>query len=60
MTCDQRGAQLLTVHTVGPSHEDSAYAKTRAFYQASGFLPVQEFANIDWDGPTLVLVKPLN
>lgn len=41
------GARLLIVHTVGPSHEDSAYAKTRAFYQSSGFLPMQEFANID-------------
>lgn len=51
------GVQLLAVHTVGPSFEDSAYAKTRAFYLSRGFLPLREFNNIDWDGPTLVLVK---
>ncbi|WP_230010198.1 GNAT family N-acetyltransferase [Microbacterium sp. Bi128] len=50
---------LLQVHTVGPSFEDDAYAQTRAFYIRSGFLPLQEFNRIDWDGPTLVLVKPL-
>lgn len=50
---------LLQVHTVGPSFEDNAYAQTRAFYIRSGFLPLQEFNRIDWDGPTLVLVKPL-
>lgn len=51
--------RLLQVHTVGPSFEDDAYARTRAFYRRSGFLPLQEFDRIDWDGPTLVLVKPL-
>jgi predicted N-acetyltransferase YhbS len=53
------GCRLLQVHTVGPSFEDDAYAQTRAFYRRSGFLPLQEFDRIDWDGPTLVLVKPL-
>ncbi len=54
------GARLLTVHTVGPSYENSAYASTRAFYRAIGFLPMQEFFNLDWDGPTLIFVKPLS
>lgn len=54
------GVQLLTVHTVGPSYENAAYARTREFYLSNGFLPMQEFTNIDWDGPTLVLVKPLH
>lgn len=54
-----RGARLLSVHTVGPSFRDDAYAQTRRFYQAVGFIPVKEFENIDWDGPTLVLVQPL-
>jgi GNAT superfamily N-acetyltransferase len=54
------GVQLLIVHTVGPSYENAAYASTREFYKSSGFLPLQEFTNIDWDGPTLVLVKPLD
>jgi len=53
------GARILQVHTVGPSREDVHYARTRAFYRARGFLPLQEFDRIDWDGPTLVLVKPL-
>ncbi|ALE07740.1 hypothetical protein AL755_10700 [Arthrobacter sp. ERGS1:01] len=51
--------QLLQVHTVGPSFEDAAYAQTRAFYRNAGFVPVLEIDGIDWDGPTLVLVKPL-
>ncbi|MFI2564612.1 GNAT family N-acetyltransferase [Paenarthrobacter sp. NPDC018779] len=53
------GCELLQVHTVGPSSDDEAYAQTRAFYRRSGFLPLQEFNRIDWDGPTLILVKPL-
>ena len=53
------GCQLLQVHTVGSSFDNDAYAQTRAFYRRSGFLPLQEFNQIDWDGPTLVLVKPL-
>jgi GNAT superfamily N-acetyltransferase len=53
------GCQLLQVHTVGPSFEDAAYSQTRAFYRKTGFLPIQEFDRIDWDGPTLVMVKPL-
>lgn len=53
------GAQLLQVKTVGASFEDEGYAATRAFYAARGFLPLQEFDALDWDGPTLVMVKPL-
>lgn len=53
------GCRLLEVHTVGPSYEHDGYAQTRAFYKALGFIPVHEFTGIDWDGPTLVLVKPL-
>lgn len=53
------GKQLLEVHTVGPSYADENYATTREFYRARGFLPLHEFEGIDWDGPTLVLVKPL-
>lgn len=53
------GARLLAVKTVGPSYDDAGYAVTRAFYLARGFLPVEELQSLDWDGPTLVLVKPL-
>nr|WP_244960651.1 GNAT family N-acetyltransferase [Pseudoclavibacter chungangensis] len=51
--------RFLTVHTVGPSHADDAYARTRAFYRAVGFTPLEEHTGLDWPGPTLVLVRPL-
>jgi GNAT superfamily N-acetyltransferase len=54
-----RGVRILEVHTVGPSREDAGYARTREFYLASGFVPMNELQRIDWDGPTLILVKPL-
>ena len=53
------GVRLLEVHTVGPSREDAGYARTRAFYEAVGFVPMNELERIDWSGPTLILVKPL-
>jgi GNAT superfamily N-acetyltransferase len=53
------GARLLEVHTVGPSFEDAAYSETRAFYARVGFLPLHEFPALDWDGPTLILIRPL-
>ena len=53
------GVQVLEVHTLGPSHEDAGYARTREFYLAQGFVPINELQRIDWDGPTLILVKPL-
>jgi GNAT superfamily N-acetyltransferase len=53
------GVRLLEVHTVGPSHESEGYARTRAFYEAVGFVPMNELQRIDWSGPTLMLVKPL-
>ncbi|USQ77216.1 GNAT family N-acetyltransferase [Ornithinimicrobium cryptoxanthini] len=53
------GARLLEVKTVGSSFEDEGYAATRAFYQARGFLPLEEVSALDWDGPTLIMVKAL-
>ncbi|MCK0113328.1 GNAT family N-acetyltransferase [Ornithinimicrobium sp. F0845] len=53
------GAQLLEVKTVGASHADEGYAATRAFYRARGFLRLEEFEGLDWEGPTVILVKPL-
>ena len=35
------------------------YARTREFYLAQGFVAINELQRIDWDGPTLILVKPL-
>jgi GNAT superfamily N-acetyltransferase len=53
------GVRLLEVHTVGPSHEHAGYAATRAFYESLGFVPVHELELVDWNGPTLIMVKPL-
>ncbi|MDD9967751.1 MAG: GNAT family N-acetyltransferase [Myxococcales bacterium] len=54
-----RGCALMTVKTVGPSREDEDYRKTRKFYLAMGFLPIEEFPNL-WPGnPCLFLAKPL-
>jgi GNAT superfamily N-acetyltransferase len=53
------GVRLLEVHTVGPSRESEAYARTREFYVATGFVAMNELQRIDWNGPTLILVRPL-
>ncbi|HEY7226391.1 MAG TPA: GNAT family N-acetyltransferase [Micromonosporaceae bacterium] len=53
------GGRLLQVKTLGPSHPSAEYARTRAFYEALGFLPVEELREL-WPGnPCLVMVKPL-
>ena len=53
------GVRILEVHTLGPSDDDEGYARTREFYLAQGFVAINELQRIDWDGPTLILVKPL-
>jgi GNAT superfamily N-acetyltransferase len=56
----ENGAQFLTVKTLSAAHPDAGYAKTRAFYAALGFLPIEEFGTL-WsaDNPALMLLKPL-
>lgn len=53
-----RKIEYLQVKTLGPSNNDASYAKTRAFYAAMGFRPLEEFNQI-WDenNPCLVMVK---
>lgn len=53
------GCKLLSVHTVGPSFDNEPYAQTRAFYRATGFYSLEEHNKLDWDGPTLILVRQL-
>jgi hypothetical protein len=36
------GVSLLQVKTLGPSHPDPSYARTRLFYEAMGFSPLEE------------------
>lgn len=56
----QQGIEYLQVKTLGPSNDDSYYAKTRDFYEAMGFRPLEELLQI-WDAhnPCLILVKRL-
>jgi ribosomal protein S18 acetylase RimI-like enzyme len=52
------GVEFLQVKTLSASADDEGYAKTRAFYLAYGFRPLEEFPNL-WDphNPALQLVK---
>ena len=54
------GVKLLQVKTLSADRDCSAYAKTRAFYKAVGFLPLEIFPNL-WDeaNPCLVLIKQI-
>jgi GNAT superfamily N-acetyltransferase len=56
----QRDIEYLQVKTLSPRHPDPGYAKTRAFYLACGFRPLQEFLDL-WgpDQPALQMVKAL-
>lgn len=57
----QQGAILFQVKTLGEAHPDENYKKTRCFYRAMGFLPLEEIPDF-WgqDLPTLFMVKPLS
>jgi ribosomal protein S18 acetylase RimI-like enzyme len=57
----QQGIEYLQVKTLAPSHPDKNYAKTRAFYMAMGFRPLEEFKTL-WDenNPCLLMVKSLS
>ncbi len=54
------GVRLLQVKTLGPSRDDAGYAKTRQFYTAMGFQPLEERHDL-WDpgNPCLFMVKVL-
>lgn len=56
-----RGGRWLHVKTLGPSHPDPFYARTRAFYASAGFAPLFESTTL-WDArtPALILVKQLD
>lgn len=56
----KEGVRFLMVKTLGSSHPDIHYARTREFYMESGFYPLEEIREI-W-GPTnpcLIMVKAL-
>lgn len=53
------GVRLLSVKTLGPSRPDPNYDRTRLFYSACGFLPVEEFHDLWPENPCLLMVKSL-
>jgi GNAT superfamily N-acetyltransferase len=54
------GARFMQVKTLGPSHADPHYAKTRAFYLRIGYEPLLETDRFWGEGnPTLLLVKAI-
>ena len=54
-----RGVEYLQVKTLGPSDPDAGYAKTRSFYQARGFVPLEEIHGLWEHNPCLIMVKRL-
>jgi GNAT superfamily N-acetyltransferase len=56
----ERGVEYLQVKTLGPSEPSEHYARTRSFYEARGFVPLEELTAI-WgeENPCLIMVKHL-
>jgi ribosomal protein S18 acetylase RimI-like enzyme len=56
----EQGVEYLQVKTLSPGRPNENYARTRAFYQAMGFRPLEEFPKL-WDeaNPCLLMVKKL-
>jgi coenzyme F420-0:L-glutamate ligase/coenzyme F420-1:gamma-L-glutamate ligase len=56
--CRAHGIRYLQVKTLGPSRPDPEYDRTRAFYEALGFVPLEELHGLwDEENPALLLVK---
>jgi GNAT superfamily N-acetyltransferase len=53
------GVEYLQVKTLGPSDPDEGYARTRGFYEAMGFVPLEELHDLWEHNPCLLLVKRL-
>ena len=55
-----QGVRILQVKTIAEQKECAAYAMTRRFYGALGFMPLEVFPTL-WDesNPCLLLVKTL-
>jgi coenzyme F420-0:L-glutamate ligase/coenzyme F420-1:gamma-L-glutamate ligase len=56
--CRERGVRYLHVKTLGPSRPSRRYGGTRAFYEAVGFVALEELHGLwDEENPALILVK---
>ena len=53
------GVRYLQVKTLGPSLPDEHYERTRRFYAARGFVPLEELLDVWPENPMLLLVKAL-
>lgn len=53
------GVRIIEVKTLGPSHPDEGYARTRAFYLGIGFLRIEETDLWGDDNPALFLCRPV-
>jgi GNAT superfamily N-acetyltransferase len=54
-----RRVAYLHVKTLGPSHPSEPFARTRRFYEARGFVPLEELHGLWEHNPCLVMVKRL-
>ena len=54
-----RDVEYLQVKTLGPSYPDPGYERTRRFYEARGFVPLEEMHGLWEHNPCLLLVKRL-
>jgi coenzyme F420-0:L-glutamate ligase/coenzyme F420-1:gamma-L-glutamate ligase len=56
--CAQQGVEYLQVKTLADASPSAHYARTRAFYEAVGFVPLEVLPDL-WDShnPALLLVK---
>lgn len=58
--CVRNGLEFLTVKTLDASRADEGYEKTRSFYLAMGFRPLEVFPMLwDEDNPCLFMAKSL-
>jgi ribosomal protein S18 acetylase RimI-like enzyme len=56
--CRENKTDFLTVKTLAESRESKSYEKTRHFYLAQGFKPVEVFPTIwDEENPCLLMIK---
>ena len=54
------GVEFLQVKTLAPSKPDEGYDKTRAFYLAYGFRPLEELRDLwDAENPALQMIKTI-
>jgi len=59
--CKKQDMEFLTVKTLDASRECENYKKTRLFYQAVGFKPLEVFPlHWDEDNPCLFMAKHIN